>query len=67
MVRLHRNLVTIGVAVLVVLVGGFSLGRPGQVLSHIDITFSTGTILDGNVVLYQGEDAEFLVETDADC
>lgn len=36
-------------------------------LSHIQLTPSNGSILDGNIIYYQRESAEFLLEADADC
>jgi len=50
-----------------VLLSASGFAQMPQALSQVKITLSSGSILDGNVVYYQRESAEFLLEADASC
>ena len=63
------RLIALGIPLIAaaVLLSASGLAQMPQALSQVKITLSSGSILDGNVVYCQSENAEFLLEADASC
>ncbi len=65
----ESRLITLGILLIAAaaLLSVLGFAQMPQALSQAKITLSSGSILDGNVVYYHKESAEFLLEADASC